>query len=540
VGIGSALTGEALAALAALTLPTAVMGAAFSHLCLRAQAAGWRLGSAVAVNTLGAAIAPPLIGVVLLPALGAKWVIVGIALGYLALLPALKRRGVQAWLPAALALGLAGLGTELRFIDVEPGGRVLSHRDGAMAAVSVVEDADSVAHLRINNREQEGSSASGLADARLAYLPLLLHPAPRRALFLGLGTGVTAAAAAEDADLSVDVVELLPEVIAAAADFPRGADSPQPAHPLRILAGDARRFVRAAGPRYDLVVADLFHPARSGSGALYTIEHFEAVRERLAPGGLFCQWLALHQMDLATLRSIVAAFIRAYPGAVAVLASNSLATPVIGLIAHPDRQRFDAAAVRQRLAAPQGAARRAELGFSDEFAVLGSLVAGPAALARFAAGAPANTDDRPLVAHRAPLATYAPEAAPAQRLIDLLAGFQTDTESLATPPPTLSDDAVLVWRQRLAAYRAARQRFIEIGVGVRPDADPARMLAQVEQPLLGVLRQSADFRPALDPLLAMAVAVAATEPLHARRLLGDLIALRPDRTDLTQALRRLP
>jgi spermidine synthase len=306
------------------------------------------------------------------------------------------------------------------------------------------------------------------------------------------------------------------------------------------VAGDARRFVRAAGPRYDLVVADLFHPARSGSGSLYTVEHFEAVRERLAPGGLFCQWLALHQMDLVTLRSIVAAFTRVYPGAVAVLASNSLATPVIGLIAHPDSQRFDAAALRLRLSAPQGAARRAELGFNDEFAVLGSLVAGPAALTRFAGSAPANTDDRPLVAHLAPLATYAPEAAPAQRLITLLAEFQSDTESLVTPPPTLSADAAMAWQQRLDAYRAARQRFVEIGVGVRPDADPARMLAQVEQPLLAVLHQSADFRPALDPLLAMALAVQATDPRHARRLLVDLLALRPDRTDLTQALRQLP
>jgi spermidine synthase len=382
--------------------------------------------------------------------------------------------------------------------------------------------------LRINNREQEGSSASGLADARLAYLPLLLHPAPRRALFLGLGTGVTAAAAAEDESLSVDVVELLPEVIAAAASFPRGANSPQPAHPARILAGDARRFVRANGPRYDVVVADLFHPARAGSGALYTVEHFAAVRQRLAPGGLFCQWLALHQMDAATLRSIVAAFTRVYPGAVAVLANNSLATPVIGLIAHPDSQRFDAAALRQRLAAPQGAARRAELGFNDEFAVLGSLVAGPAALAQYAAGAQANTDDRPLVAHLAPLATYAPEAAPAQRLIDLLAELVPDTESLVTAPATLSGPDASVWQQRLSAYRAARQRFIEIGFGVKPDPDPARMLAQVEQPLLGVLRLSADFRPALDPLLAMALAVQATDPQHARHLLGELAALRPD------------
>ena len=63
-----------------------------------------------------------------------------------------------------------------------------------MAAVSVVEDADGVARLRINNRQQEGSSATLRVDARQAWLPLLLHPAPRRALFLGLGTGVTASA----------------------------------------------------------------------------------------------------------------------------------------------------------------------------------------------------------------------------------------------------------------------------------------------------------------------------------------------------------
>ena len=31
-----------------------------------------------------------------------------------------------------------------------------------------------------------------------------------------------------------------------------------------------------------MIVADLFHPARSGAGALYSAEHFGAVRERLA------------------------------------------------------------------------------------------------------------------------------------------------------------------------------------------------------------------------------------------------------------------
>ena len=53
-----------------------------------------------------------------------------------------------------------------------------------------------------------------------------------------------------------------------------------------------------ASERYDVIVSDNFHPARSGSAALYTVEHFAAVRERLRRGGVFCQWLPLHQLDM--------------------------------------------------------------------------------------------------------------------------------------------------------------------------------------------------------------------------------------------------
>ncbi len=53
-----------------------------------------------------------------------------------------------------------------------------------------------VARLRIDNRQQEGSSATQRVDGRQAWLPLLLHPDPHEALFLGLGTGVTARTAA--------------------------------------------------------------------------------------------------------------------------------------------------------------------------------------------------------------------------------------------------------------------------------------------------------------------------------------------------------
>ena len=51
-----------------------------------------------------------------------------------------------------------------------------------------------------------------------------------------------------------------------------------------------------------MIVADLFVPWQAGAASLWTREHFAAVRARLAPGGLFCQWLPLYQLGAARVR----------------------------------------------------------------------------------------------------------------------------------------------------------------------------------------------------------------------------------------------
>jgi spermidine synthase len=408
-----------------------------------------------------------------------------------------------------IAAALAVFAPPLAFIDLPEGGRLLSYRDGAMAAVSVVEDEAGVARLRINNRQQEGSSATVLVDGRQALLPLLLHPAPRRALFLRVGSGITSGVAARLPGLSVDAVELLPEVIEATELFrPALGEGPRP----RLLAADARRYVRTASTRYDVIVSDNFHPARSGSGALYTVEHFRAVRERLAPEGLFCQWLPLHQLDLNTLPSIAAAFLQAFPDGAALLASNSLDTPTVGLVGRAGATHFAPRAL------PELAA---QFGLADDYAVLGSFIADSAALRRLAAGAPLNTDDRPWVAYRAPRITYAPDSTPRDRLLDLLGHLDVDATTLLAMP-----DAALA--SRLSAYARARRAYLDLGRHTTPSADPAVMLARVGPPLLAVLRQSPDFQPAAEPLRRLAQALAPLDPAAARALLSALNDIRPD------------
>jgi spermidine synthase len=315
-------------------------------------------------------------------------------------------------------------------------------------------------------------------------------------------------------------VELLPEVIAAADIFARAPGAPQAARPVRWLAADARRYVQAGDDHYDVIVADLFHPARNGAGTLYTVEQFAAVRARLATGGLFCQWLALHQMELVTLRSIVAAFLQVYPQGVAVLASNSLDTPVLGLLARPDAPRFDAQAPLEPLTADgavawQQARLRARL--DDEFGLLGSLLAGPAALHQFAQGALINTDDRPRVVHGAPWDTYAPQTTPRQRLMVLIQALQPQAPDLLTDPASPA-------AQRLQAYWSARQTYLELGMQVQADSDLARTLNRLQRPLLALLDQSADFTPARDALNAMANGMMQRDPDRAQQLRLALLA----------------
>ncbi|HZE91117.1 MAG TPA: fused MFS/spermidine synthase, partial [Rhizobacter sp.] len=531
--MASALAAEAALALAAFGLPTVVMGALFSHLGTQAKAARHGFGRALGFNTLGAAAAPLLFGVLLVPVLGPEFALLLVAAGYLLLSLPHARSAPTWWVTAGATLAVAAWAPPLAFIDVPEGGRVVSYREGAMAAVSVVEDADGVSRLRIDNRQQEGSSATRLADARQALLPLLLHPAPQRALFLGLGTGITAASAAEDATLQVDAVELLPEVIAASAHFTSLLSNGTPNPRLHLMAADARRFVRTTEQRYDVIVSDNFHPARSGSGALYTVEHFQAVRSRLTPHGVFCQWLPLHQLDLDTLRSIVQAFIAVYPQGAAMLATNSLETPVLGLVARADAGRFDLARLREHLGERMRPQQLADFGIADEFALLGGFVAGPQALARFAGDAPVNTDDHTVVAYRAPRITYAPDSLPRDRLSLLLGELDLEPAQLIDVGPDAAS------AQRLAAYWAARDRFIEAGKNVRPSGDPQRMLSQVRGPLLAVLRISPDFRPAYDPLLRMAVALARTDAAGARALLVELQQAQPLRPDAALALSRL-
>jgi hypothetical protein len=118
--------------------------------------------------------------------------------------------------------------------------------------------------------------------------------------------------------------------------------------------------------------------------------------------------------------------------------------------------------------------------------------------------------------------------------------FGAPSTAAAPRLPTAQDVASLQPDPaRLADYWAARTAYLRAGVNVAPSPDVRVMLAQVRAPLLAVLRRSADFDAAFDPLMAMARTLARSDAVQARSLLAELLALRPARQDAARLLRQL-
>ncbi|MFG1203616.1 fused MFS/spermidine synthase [Xanthobacter aminoxidans] len=534
VTVAGRLSAELAMAAVAFLPPTIAMGALFTALAQRASDRLGGVGPGLAANTLGAALAPMLFGPVLLPLIGAKYAFALLAAAYVLALPLRSRAALAGGgLTLAVTLALVLAPVSLRFVQVPEGGALEWHRDGVMAAVSVVRNAAGDHHLQVNNHFRMGGSASMRSDHRQAHIPLLLHPNPRSALFLGLGTGATLSAAGDHPGLRIEGVELVPEVVESFPYFertpPRLAGNPD----IRIHVADARRFVRAGTAPYDVIVADLYHPSVDGSGALYAREHFAAIRDRLAPDGLFCQWLPLHQLDMETLKVIVRTFLDVFPDTTAWLAQFSVETPLVALIGRRAPAVYPADWVERRVRDRALATGLKAVDMDGSFALFGLHLAGPADLARFAGNAPLNTDDRPVVTASAPGTAYAASERPADRLVALLA-------TLHPAPQTLLAGADPATQARLSAYWKARDGYIGMGARALAAKGPRDVIGTLAPQLIELVRISPDFEAAYAPVLAMARQLAVTDPSGARRLLEALDRANPSRPDARRLLAQLP
>ncbi len=224
-------------------------------------------------------------------------------------------------------------------------------------------------------------------------LGALLHPAPRRALVVGLGTGSTAGWLADVPGIErVDVVELEPavaEVARRCALVNRNAlANPR----LRLFFGDAREHLLTTRERYDLVVSEPSNPYRAGIASLFSREFYRAVAARLEPGGLFLQWVQAYEVHPGSIRSLYATLAAELPS---VETWQTLPGDLM-LVGGRGAPRHDLARIGARIREAPLRTALADAWRTDRLeGVFARFVAGPGLAARLQQLAPPlNTDDR--------------------------------------------------------------------------------------------------------------------------------------------------
>jgi hypothetical protein len=339
---GSTVDPQAILALSLrLMLPTSLLsGVLFTLMGAAVKAEGRgaiRAASALAfANTTGAMLGPLVGTFILLPGLGLERTIFVLACAYgvVALLcakPAARRAETPAFAKSGFwiaATGFAAFTTLFPFglmrnnLALRPaasylreGQRIEGYREGLTETITYLARdlwGETASHRLLTN--SHSMSGSHFASARymryFVYLPVALRPAPKEALLISYGVGITARALADTRSLErVDVVDISKDILELGRlVFPRPGTFPLDDPRLHVHVEDGRFFLLTTDQRYDLITAEPPPPKGSGVVNLYSREYFDLIMKRLAPGGLTSYWLPVYQMPVRETRAIVRGF----------------------------------------------------------------------------------------------------------------------------------------------------------------------------------------------------------------------------------------
>jgi spermidine synthase len=271
---------------------------------------------------------------------------------------------------------------------------MLAEAEGRESSIALVNNDD--LGLVVNGKSDGSARRDAGTQVMAGMIAALLHPEPKSAMVVGLGTGTTAGWLAEVPTMQrVDVVELEPAVVQLAAAY-AAVNRNALEHPrVHVQINDARETLLVSRAKYDVIFSEPSNPYRAGVASLYTSEFYEAVRERLARGGLFAQWLQTYSIDERTAQTIYATISRVFPH-VQTWTTNP---GDVVLIASTDPITIDVNAMRARLA--RGAFRdAAHVAWRVETAegVLAHFIAAEDVARAFAREArERNTDDRSVI-----------------------------------------------------------------------------------------------------------------------------------------------
>jgi spermidine synthase len=339
-------------AIVLMTPPALLMGATFS-LLVRAGvgAAGGSLGAHVGrvygANTLGSLVGAVLAGFFLLPAVNVIGAVkFAIAVNLIAASLAFSRVFRSVWgrakIGAMALICVLGLwqsnppwdpafmtsGVYKYVQDLDNPTRedlwdfavrdydLLYYKEGRTTVVTVAQSKHSGNIWMANNGKVEASTTVDMpTQVLVSHLPFLFLENPKKAVVIGLASGITAGAVSLHKELtSIEVVELEPAIIKASHFFDDFNHRPLEDPRVELVLNDGRNHILLSEEnRWDLVVAEPSNPWITGVSNLFTLEFWQLGKSRLSEKGVWSQWVQLYGMAPDDLRSLLATFREVFP-----------------------------------------------------------------------------------------------------------------------------------------------------------------------------------------------------------------------------------
>jgi len=272
---------------------------------------------------------------------------------------------------------------------------ILWQADGVESSIGISKGT-SLAFV-VNGKCDGNAKSDAGTQVMSGLLAGLLHPNPRSAAVIGLGTGSTSGwIAAMPSIERVDVVELEPVIKKFAAQCASVNHNALANPKLNLIFGDGRERLLTSHQKYDIVVSEPSNPYRAGVASLFTREFYESVARNLNSGGLFAQWMQGYDVDLRTVRIYYATLSAVFPH----IETWQTESGDLLLICSKTPVRYDIDAMRSRLAREPYRTAVASVWRTTDLEGVFSHYVGNEKIARTVMrypGIPLNTDDRTLL-----------------------------------------------------------------------------------------------------------------------------------------------
>ena len=264
----------------------------------------------------------------------------------------------------------------------------------------------------VTNGKSDGNTAGDLRTMSLvAAVPAMLADRVDRAFVIGLGTGISAGALASLPGVrEVEVAEISKGVIDAAPHFDFASYGASQHPKIRVRRSDAYRALLRSEGQFDVIISEPSNPWTAGVEMLFSAEYLELARSRIAPGGIYVQWMHQYETNAQTLDLVLRTFSHVFP-AVAVWYTETYDLMILGFEdedADPTRQ-LDRILDRLQRPAFREILRRAKIG--NLFVLLSHELIPLGALSAMELEGPIHTLMHPRLGHAAGRAFFAGRAA---------------------------------------------------------------------------------------------------------------------------------